>query len=94
MFIEFMLQQIDLVLEHLLDQISLSNEMISPYMAKMLETMERNVPYSAKQIMQLLNLKSKETFRKHYMNPALELGAVKMTIPDKPTSRNQRYIKI
>ena len=43
--------------------------------------------------MQKLNLKSKETFRKHYMNPAIALGMVKMTVPDKRTSRNQRYVR-
>ncbi|MCM1171458.1 MAG: hypothetical protein NC393_04935 [Clostridium sp.] len=28
-----------------------------------------------------LGLKSRETFRKNYMNPAIELGLVHMTIP-------------
>lgn len=37
--------------------------------------------------------KIKGTFRKNYMNPALELGIVQMTIPDKPNSRNQRYVR-
>lgn len=40
-----------------------------------------------------LGLKSKETFRKNYMNPAMELQLVQMTIPEKPKSRNQRYIR-
>lgn len=40
-----------------------------------------------------LGLKLRETFRKNYMNPALELGIVQMTIPDKPNSRNQRYVR-
>ena len=43
--------------------------------------------------MEKLGLKSRETFRKNYMNPALELGIVQMTIPDKPNSRNQRYVR-
>ena len=43
--------------------------------------------------MQKLNLKSKETFHKHYMTPAIALGMVEMTVPDKPTSRNQRYVR-
>ena len=37
--------------------------------------------------------KSKETIRRHYIHPALELNLIQMTIPDKPQSRNQRYIK-
>jgi hypothetical protein len=44
-------------------------------------------------LMEKLGLKSRETFRKNYMNPALELGIVQMTIPDKPNSRNQRYVR-
>lgn len=41
-----------------------------------------------------LNLKSKETFRKNYMGPAINKKLVRMTIPDKPTSKNQKYIRI
>ena len=74
-------------------QMKSNTELLSPYVYKMLEVMEHNIPYSANEIMALLDLKSKETFRKNSMNPALEIGAVKMTIPDKPRSKNQRYIK-
>ncbi len=28
-----------------------------------------------------------------YLNPALENGLIKMTLPDKPTSKNQMYYK-
>lgn len=27
----------------------------------------------------------------HYVNPLLETGQLKMTIPDKPRSKNQKY---
>ena len=43
--------------------------------------------------MDALGLKSRETFRKNYINPAIELGLVQMTIPDKRNSKNQRYVK-
>ena len=43
-------------------------------------------------IKQLLNLKSKEALRRNYLKPALQLNLIKMEIPDKPTSKNQRYI--
>ena len=56
--------------------------------------MEYGVPYTSKAIMDKLGLKSKETFRKNYLNPAMEMHMVEMTIPDKPRSRNQRYVKI
>lgn len=32
--------------------------------------------------------------RENYINPAIELGVVKMTLPDKPNSKNQRYVKL
>jgi len=38
-----------------------------------------------------LGLSDREHFRKAYLLPALELGMVEMTRPDKPQSRNQRY---
>jgi len=31
-------------------------------------------------------------FRRTYINPLLEEGLLRMTIPDKPTSKNQQYI--
>ena len=47
----------------------------------------------AAQLMARLHLRSKDSFRKHYLLPALEKGLIVMSIPDKPTSRNQTYIK-
>ncbi|WP_419198484.1 Fic family protein, partial [Pseudomonas syringae] len=38
-----------------------------------------------------LKLADAEHFRKHYLSPALEQGVLAMTIPEKPTSSNQRY---
>ena len=38
-----------------------------------------------------LGLKNDEHFRKTYLLPALERGLIEMTIPDKPTSRLQKY---
>ena len=93
-FIEFMLDMINQVLDDVIMQINKSNENISEYVKNMLNVMEYDIPYTSKAIMELLGLKSKETFRKNYMKPAMELGAVKMTLPDKPNSRNQRYIKV
>lgn len=46
---------------------------------------------STKELMVLLGLKHRPTFRDNYLLPALELGYIKMTIPDKPNSSKQRY---
>ena len=60
---------------------------------KILNVMEYEVPYTSTVLIEKLGLKSKETFRKNYMNPAMQLQLVQMTIPEKPKSRNQRYIR-
>lgn len=92
-FIEFMLEQIDQILDDVIVQVSSSEAYASEYVKKLLGCMEYDVPYTANALMKQLGLKSKENFRKNYMNPALEQGFVKMTLPDKPNSRNQRYVK-
>lgn len=92
-FIEFMLEQINNILDEVLSQIKDNTEIYSEYVKKLLSVMEYDIPYSAKAIMDKLGLKSKETFRKNYMNPAIELGLAGMTLPDKPNSKNQRYVK-
>lgn len=66
---------------------------VTEYVKKLLNVMEYEVPYTSTVLMEKLGLKSKETFRKNYMNPAMELQLVQMTIPEKPKSRNQRYTK-
>jgi len=62
-------------------------------MRKLLSVMESDVPYTAAHIMTALGLKSKENLRKLYIAPAMEKGLIVMGMPDKPSSRNQTYIK-
>ncbi len=50
-------------------------------------------PLSAVQIMERLGLSHRQTFRENYLTPAINAGLVKMTVPDKPNSRNQKYYK-
>lgn len=50
--------------------------------------------YSTKVLMELLGLKHRPTFRDSYLLPALELGYIEMTIPDKPNSSKQKYKKV
>lgn len=38
-----------------------------------------------------LSLKDRESFRERYLKPALDLGLIEMTLPDKPNSRLQQY---
>jgi hypothetical protein len=49
---------------------------------------------SAMNLMNRLHLSHRATFRKNYLNPEIECGAVELTIPDKTTSSKQRYRKV
>ena len=91
-FIEFMLKQIDSVLEEIATQINEDSEQLSDCVRKLLDVMEYDVAYTSNQLMEKLELKSREGFRRNYLKHELELNLVCMTIPDKPNSKNQRYI--
>ena len=93
-FIEFMLSQIDKILDDISVQISENSEHLSEYIKKLLDVMEYDIPYTSKTLMEKLGLKSKEGFRRNYLRPATDMNLIRMTIPDKPNSRNQRYIKV
>ena len=93
-FIEFMLEMINGIMDEVMDQISKSKTNTSEYVKRMLTVMEYDVPYTASSVMEQLGLRSRDNLRKNYINPAIELGLVKMTIPQKPNSKNQRYVKI
>lgn len=56
--------------------------------------MDYDIPLSANEIMKRLNIKSKETLRNSYLNPAIKNGLIKMMLPDKPNSKNQKYYKL
>ena len=94
LFIEFMLSQIDKILDDVSAQVSEDNEQLSEYLKRLLEIMEYDVPYTSNTLMDKLGLKSKEGFRRNYLRPAIDMNLICMTIPDKPNSRNQRYVKI
>lgn len=93
-FIEFMLKMIDETLEDLMNSTSVQASHVSSYVNKLLNVMETGVAMSASELMEKLNMKSRISFRDNYLNPALENGLVKMTNPDKPTSKNQMYYKV
>ncbi len=47
--------------------------------------------YSLAELMQLLGLTHRATFQKNYLNPAIEVGLIERTIPEKPKSPKQKY---
>lgn len=52
-----------------------------------------NSTLSAAELMERLGLSHRPTFRKNYLNQALEQNLIERTIPDKPNSKNQKYRK-
>ncbi len=92
-FIEFMLSQIDKILDELSVQISDDYQQIPESVQKLLAVMEYDISYTGNALMEKLGLKSREGFRRNYLRPAMEMHLIHMTIPNKPNSRNQRYIK-
>ncbi len=93
-FIEFMLKMIDETLKELVNDTYKEVNSISPYIKKLLDVMEPGISYKSLELMKKLNLKSRISFREIYLNPALKNGLIKMTNPDKPTSKNQMYYKV
>lgn len=92
-FIEFMLKMIDEVLDDALNTSSKPLNETNININKLLNVLEKNEPVTSTEIMERLGIKSKETLRSNYLDPAIEEGLVALTIPDKPTSKNQMYYK-
>ncbi|MBD5099786.1 MAG: Fic family protein [Clostridiales bacterium] len=92
-FILFMLDVINNAIKDIVKDTRSHYNHLSNQISALLEVIE-SYPQSAKELMEKLNLKSKDSFRKNYLNPAIDAGLVGMTDSDKPTSRNQRYYKL
>ena len=92
-FIVFMLKMIRDALSDLTKDVAISSG-DSIYVKKLLSLMPLGVYLTSTEILGLLNLKSKETLRKNYLDPAISSGQIILEYPDKPTSKNQRYKKV
>jgi len=92
-FIEFMLRMIDEVLELLIEGVNKEKNHISTYIKKLLNVMEPGISYTTLELMELLEMKSRVSFRENYLIPAIDNGFIKMTYPDSPTNKNQTYYR-
>ena len=92
-FIEFMLSQINKILDDIIQQVGENDNNTTIHIRKLLEIMEYDTPYSSNELMEKIGLKSRDGFQRNYLRPAINLNLIRMSIPDKPNSRNQRYIK-
>ena len=64
---------------------------VSNYVSRLLGLLETDRALGNADILQSFELKSRRRLRETYIHPALEDGLIEMTIPDKPTSRLQKY---
>lgn len=62
---------------------------VTPQLEKLLRSIEGEM--SRTEIMSKIHLKDRMNFAFSYLQPAIEGKLIEMTIPDKPTSRNQKY---
>lgn len=92
-FIVFMLEVINKAIKDIVNDTKNHYNHINNQITALLSVME-SYPMTAQELLLKLGLKSRDGFRKNYLTPSIKAGLVGMTIPDKPTSKNQRYFKI
>ena len=59
--------------------------------ARLMDYLEE--PRTRKELQEFCNIKSREYFRTKYLNPLIEAKRIDLTIPNKPQSSKQKYIK-
>lgn len=86
-FIEFMLQAILDTLKQLPTPEVMPE--VTPEVKKLLLAVSGAM--TRQEIQKKLKLKDEKNFRENYQQPAVTLGLIEMTVPDKPNSRLQKY---
>ena len=81
-FIEFMLVMIQ-------QAVSAATPQVTPQVKRLLEAIDGEM--SRRELQQALDLKERKSFTQRYLKPALDSGLIEMTIPEKPSSRLQKY---
>ena len=90
-FIEFLLQAIyDSLKEY--DKTEQVTVQVTEQVERLLDVIGDDI-VSSKELMERLGIKHRPNFRDKYLLPAMKLGLIEMTIPDKPNSSKQKYKK-
>lgn len=92
-FIEFMLDAIIETMKETLKQSQTEKGSLSIQAKKLLAILEEGIPYTTIELMEKVNIKSRASFKIHYLDPLIHSGMIEMTLPKTPKSRNQRYVK-
>ncbi|PWQ94583.1 Fic family protein [Leucothrix arctica] len=91
-FIEFILDAIDSVLQENRQNIAADSDQVSDQVKILLATLTEDY-LSVPEMMELLSLTHRTSFRKNYLNPTLALGLIEMRYPESPRSPKQKYRK-
>ena len=89
-FIEFMLGAIRQSVEESAKMTDQAGDQVSDQVEKLLGVLGRS-PQSAAELMAVLGLSHRPTFRKNYLHPAMAASFIEMTLPDSPNAKNQKY---
>jgi Fic family protein len=85
-FVSFMLRMILQTVDALTPQVT---PYVTPQVGELLVVVTGEMGREALQT--ALGLSDRKSFRERYLAPALDAGLIEMTVPDKPTSRLQKY---
>lgn len=88
-FVRFMLQAIWDTLEVYADS-DQDSDHVSDQVKHLMEILGTKT-LSAMELMELLHLRHRPSFRKNYLHPALDAGLIEMTLPQTPNARGQKY---
>jgi len=91
-FIMFMLGAILQAVKDITNNVRDHKNYLDSSIRRMLDVLS-DFQLSAQEIMDRIGLKSRNSFRQNYLNPALKAGLIGMSIPDNPTHRKQTYFK-
>jgi predicted HTH transcriptional regulator len=86
-FLRMVFPAVERVTEQVTEQ---ETEHVSEQVQRLVKVMD-DQSYSGNELMEMLSLKHRPTFLYTYLQPAIDLGLISLTIPDKPRSSKQRY---
>src|SRR5690606_39264518 len=81
------------MLDRILDALATAAPQVAPQVTPQVEQLLLGIrgEMSREALQQALGLQDRKSFRDRYLKPALAQGLLEMTVPDKPSSRLQRY---
>ncbi len=89
-FVVFMLKSIQQAIAEVVSMTDQEGDQVTDQVARLLKALKSG-PQSAAELMGKLGLSHRPTFRKNYLHLAMNAGLVKMTNPDSPNAKNQKY---